>query len=237
MIMREFGFENEYGTSFEHDIRFLEFPVFDYGHEVIESVPIPGKAGTLTVRTGKYTDTIITNVIEFACETLEDFEEKADKIRKWISKSKRVKYSDKEDNFFVVKKVEISGVKRKYGFFGNITFVFTCDTFSYFESGIAEISVGKNGELYNIGLWSQPIYIITGEGVCTLTVNGKSITANVAQNLTVDTERMISYREDGTLQNTAISGNYEDLYLQEGENTITVSDGFECKVIPRWRCL
>ena len=119
--MREFGFENEYGTSFEYGIHFLQFPVFDYGQELIESVSIPGKASVLTIHTGKYSETVITNLIEFTSDTLEEFEEKAEKIRKWIRKSKIVYYSDNKDKFFVVKEVQISEAKRKYGFFGNIT--------------------------------------------------------------------------------------------------------------------
>lgn len=232
--MRKYGFDNEYGTSFSHDIRFLDFPQFNYGQEVIESKSIPGRAGTLSVRTGKYTDTTIKNVLEFACETIEDFEEKLETVKKWLMRSKKISFTDCEDKYFIVKKVELTDIRRKYGFIGNITVVFTCEPFSYLKCGNFE---NENKKLYNPGIFSQPIYILRGEGVCTITVNGKSITANVAQNLTIDTERMISYREDGTLQNTVISGDYEDLYLQEGENIITVSDGFECKVIPRWRCL
>ena len=82
-----------------------------------------------------------------------------------------------------------------------------------------------------------PIYKITGNGPCTLTVNGKTMTATVTDNISIDTERMITYDSSGNLKNTSVSGNYEDLYLQPGENTVTVSSGFTCTVIPNWRCL
>lgn len=45
---------------------------------------------------------------------------------------------------------------------------------------------------------------------------------------------MQAYREDGVLNNTAITGDYEDLYLQEGLNEISVSSGFTAEVIPKW---
>lgn len=64
---------------------------------------------------------------------------------------------------------------------------------------------------------SHPIYKITGEGKCTLIVNGKPMIANVGQNLVIDTDRMIAFRKDGTLNNTAVSGEYENLYLMEGK--------------------
>ena len=63
------------------------------------------------------------------------------------------------------------------------------------------------------------------------------MTANVGQNLVIDTERELAYREDGTLSNTAISGDYEELFLQEGENSVTITEGFELKIIPNWRRL
>ena len=62
------------------------------------------------------------------------------------------------------------------------------------------------------------------------------MTANVGQNLTIDTDRMIAYREDGTLNNTKVSGSYEDMYLQPGNNKIEFYGG-NLKVIPNWRCL
>nr|DAD92870.1 MAG TPA: Primase C terminal 2 (PriCT-2) [Siphoviridae sp. ctNyC15] len=43
-----------------------------------------------------------------------------------------------------------------------------------------------------------------------------------------------TYREDGVLNNTAITGDYENLYLQEGLNEISVSSGFTAEVIPKW---
>lgn len=73
--------------------------------------------------------------------------------------------------------------------------------------------------------------------MCTLTVNGKTLTANVGQNITIDTERMIAYREDGTIMNTSVTGDYENAYLPHGKNEVFVSKGFSLKLQPRWRCL
>ena len=71
--------------------------------------------------------------------------------------------------------------------------------------------------------------------MCTLTENEKSMTANIGQNITINTDVMLAYREDGTLQNTSVTGDYENLYLAEGDNTISVTDGFKLTVIPNWR--
>ena len=63
------------------------------------------------------------------------------------------------------------------------------------------------------------------------------MTANVGQNLTIDTDLMIAYRQDGTMQNTAVTGDYENLYLLPGDNVISITDGFDLKIIPNWRTL
>ena len=91
--------------------------------------------------------------------------------------------------------------------------------------------------LYNPYYEAHPMYKITGEGVCTLSVNGQEMRANIGQNLTIDTERMIAYRTDGIMNNTAVSGDYQDLYLREGSNQIEITAGFDLKVIPNWRSI
>ena len=112
---------------------------------------------------------------------------------------------------------------------------FTLDPFFYAESGLSEIHSWQT-IMNNFDL-SQPVYRITGEGMCTLTVNGKTMKANVGQNLIIDTSLRLAYRTDGTIQNTSVSGSYEDLYLLPGLNQLSLSDGFSMAVQPNWRCI
>jgi len=116
----------------------------------------------------------------------------------------------------------------------DVVFV-TKDGLSYLESGKQEYSIDTS--LFNQGIVSKPQYVILGEGMCTVNVNGVKTIVNVSNNVIIDTEKMVAYRADGKLQNTAISGDYENLYLQPGENIISVTNGFKCKVIPNWRCI
>ena len=74
--MRKFGFDNEYGTSFDYGIHFLSFPVFQYGQEVVNDIEVSNRAGTLTERTGTYSNTVITNELEFDCSCLAEYENK-----------------------------------------------------------------------------------------------------------------------------------------------------------------
>lgn len=231
---KRFGFANEAGTSEEYGIRFLSYPAFDFGTEKIESIEVPGRVGTLTRRTGEYSDTTIENEIEFKVSSKGEYEQTLSLIRRWLMETKKIIYSDMDKYYFRAKKVSISDIKRKYGIYGILTVVFTCDPIMYLIEGDSEILIADTLTLINNYNKSRPIYTISGEGICEITVNGKIVTANVGQNITIDTTLMQTYREDGTLNNMSITGDYEDLHLQEGENIISVTSGFELKIIPKW---
>ena len=104
----------------------------------------------------------------------------------------------------------------------------------YLQNGAKEQQLSSL--LNNPGERCLPVYKIAGEGMCTVTINGKQVRANVGQNLTIDTQRKLAYRTDGTMQNTAISGNYEDMILIPGRNSISVTSGFTLTAVPNWRC-
>ena len=81
---------------------------------------------------------------------------------------------------------------------------------------------------------SKPIYTINGEGICTLTVNNNSVTVNVGQSIIINTEKELVYKNDSSMTNIS-TGKYKDLYLLEGNNTVTVSNGFTLSIVPNWR--
>ena len=129
--------------------------------------------------------------------------------------------------------VKITDTERTSRRLGKFTAEFTCDPYSYLVPGQQSYSV--DDVLYNPYMISHPIYRISGTGSCALIVNGNTMQATVNGNITIDTDRMISYNDQMVGQNTAVTGDYEDLYLQEGNNTISVSTGFSLSIIPNWR--
>ncbi|MBR5583673.1 MAG: phage tail protein [Lachnospiraceae bacterium] len=145
----------------------------------------------------------------------------------------RLFLGDDDGWFYKVKNVVVSEAKRQYKKIGNFTATFTCEGYAYSLEGQYKTD---SLVLYNPYSVSHPVYHITGEGVCEIAVNGKSMTANVGQNLVIDTDKCIAYRVDGTMMNTAVTGDYENLYFQEGQNVVTVTDGFTVTVVPGWRC-
>ena len=232
----EYGVQIDDETDVGNKIYAVKRPNIPVPVQRFEEKRIPGRDGTLTIYDGSIEDISIYVEFNFMGKQEEWFDIFR-KAKKWLlKKGERIlSFGDDTDFHYIVKRARIDTAERVCYEIGKFTAEFICKGTHFYNSGKQKVDY-KN-ILFNPGIFSQPIYKIIGEGMCTLTVNGKSITANVGQNLTIDTELMISYREDGTLQNTAIKGNYEDLYLHEGENKITITDGFECKVIPRWRCL
>lgn len=197
---------------------------------------IPGRDGALIETTGEYEPT------EFAIEfnyigKAEEFHDRFDRIKKWLSAENcRMILSDDAGWFYKVAYIDIGEMQRpteRIGVFRAM--IKTVDGLKYLINGMNEYDISEINK--NPYLMSKPVYKIKGEGVCTISVNGKTVKANVGQNLTIDTELMIAYREDGTMNNTSITGDYESLYLPEGELSITATSGFDVKIIPNWRCL
>jgi len=211
-------------------------PAIPAASELVEKIRVPGRDGEMLVRKGIYESTSIP--IEFNyIGPEEQWGQRWREAKKWLSAvDTELKFADDPSVFYKISQVIVNENEKKGRRIGvfNATFI-TKDGLSYLYDGKSEYD--SNDKLYNPGIVSMPLYKFTGEGLCTLTVNDVTVKVNVAGDIVIDTEKMISYRSDGTAQNTALSGDYEDLYLQEGENVITVSDGFTCKVIPRWRCL
>ena len=76
---------------------------------------------------------------------------------------------------------------------------------------------------------AKPIIRIEGEGAITLNVNNETIKVNVSKHITIDSEKKLCYRDDGTYQNTSLSGEYPT--LEKGENKITWGTGGTVKKI------
>lgn len=223
------------GTRCEdYGIRPVTRPDIPIPRKDIELLTIPGKSGILTKNNKRYEPIEIP--IEF------NFFSRPDEwglifrnARRWLSGGGELELSDDPDYFYKVYYTEISDSEREMRRIGRFKANFTCDPFSYLKDGTREYD--KSEVLHNPYSTAHPVYKITGEGVCHLMVNGKSMRANIGQNLTIDTDRMIAFRKDGTVNNTTVSGDYEDLYLQEGDNQISITSGFSLKVVPNWRSI
>ena len=134
------------------------------------------------------------------------------KIKAWLSGTGKLRTSDHTDCYYNVLKITYGDIERDLRAYGRFTVTFICEPYLFRRDG--DISVAAL--TFNPYDKCRPVYEITGNGTCTLTVNGKSVSATIGQNLTIDTNRMLSFREDGAIMNTSLSGEYEDLWIPHG---------------------
>ena len=207
-------------------------PVAEY---LSESYTIPGRDGELISYLGGVSDIPIPVTFGFFGHP-NKWMDKFRAAKSWLLKEKgTLVLGDDQEYFYKVKKITFDEGVREVKDIGEFTVNFLCEGYQYLKQGKYDYDISD--VLFNAYDFCKPVYKITGEGMCTLTVNGKTMTANVGQNLTVDSDLMVAYRKDGVIMNTAVSGNYEDLWLNTGANMITITDGFDLKIQPNWRCI
>lgn len=201
-----------------------------------ETYTIPGRDGDLYQLQDTIRDITISIVMGYVCPPSE-WQERFRTARRWLLSGgdMRLYLDDDPDYYYRVKKVIVGASAREVREFGEFTADFVCAGYQYAKSGDRLITAEAAED--NPLDACHPDYIITGSGDCTLTVNGKIVTALINENLTINTDLMIAYQEDGTQKNTSITGEYEDLYLQPGHNTIKITSGFDLKIVPHWRSL
>lgn len=201
-----------------------------------EEVIIPGKDGQL-YRDKGYRDIEITIPFNFISKNPGMWDKDFRKVKAWLLKitDKKLIFSDDIEVFYKVKKISIETPERILKKIGKFNVVFTCDPYTYIANGADLIEL--NNTIFNYYLDSKPIYYIEGEGLLNITVNGKTVNVNVGQNITIDTELGLCFRSDGTINNIALEGKYEDLLLKEGENTFMYNTGFNINISTNWRCL
>ncbi|MEN8075307.1 distal tail protein Dit [Clostridioides difficile] len=200
-----------------------------------EEVKVPG--GKTLYRKKGYKDIEIPISFNFISKKPSEWGRDFRSIKKWLLRinDNKLKFSDDLEFYYKVNKVTIDTPERVLKRIGRFSVTFTCEPYDYLVEGLEEIEL--NNYLFNYYEHSQPIYKITGEGVLRLTVNGAEVTVNVGQNLTINTELGLCFREDGSINNVALKGRYKALELKEGDNTFSFNEGFDIKIIPNWRCL
>ena len=206
--------------------------------ENVSVISVPGRDGVLIQKDGSYGTVVLEVTLAFSARA-DAWMEKCRGLREWLLSAGNgiLRLGDDSGYFYRVKRVIVGTAARTDRLVGELPVQFLCDGFSYLDAGTEEYS------LYEVAVnpyaLCHPVYKVTAsvDGTFRIWVNGHEMSAAVGQNLTIDTDRMMAYREDGTLMNTSVSGDYEGLYLRPGTNTFQTISGFTVRVIPNWRRL
>lgn len=227
-------YNGKMNTEFNVSVRYrpsMPTPTREY-----EIIKIEGRDGQLYGDKGTYEDIVIEIDFNFGAEP-DNWNERLRKIKQWLygEGDRRLILSDDMDYFYNVKMVHISDTERKIRRVGRFTVKYTCEPYAYIKAGLQTMKL--ENVLVNQWERAEPIYYIYGVGTAKLIVNGNVVSATVDEQLTIDTKLGLCYTAEGNVKNTAISGQYEELKLQEGENNFSINSGFEVYIQPNWRCI
>ena len=221
-------------------LRIAERPAFPAPERNKTFTTVPGRSGSLVTDEETYDDIKVKIKFNFVNTDDTAVSRVFRSAKKWLLSDSGDGYlyvTDDSDIFYIVKSVTISDSDRTAKIGHSFTAEFRLDPYTYYRSGQIEITLPAT--LYNNNELSEPVYKITGDGVCTITTSaGDTVTANVGQNLTIDCKNRMAYRTDsGTRNNTALTGDIADLCIPSGFFTVSVSHGFTAVLIPNWRAL
>ncbi|WP_276814038.1 hypothetical protein [Faecalibaculum rodentium] len=153
-----------------------------------------------------------------------------------IQNARELMFSDDQQVFWKVKKARMTEIERVTPQIGRVKAEFTLDPHTYVVAGKWHYQDLSEVE-YNLYAECCPLYLVSGNGSGTLTVNGHQVSFIASGLLYLDTDKEIAYDRENRNRNASISGQYRGLRLQPGQNSISVSDGFSLAVIPNWRVL
>lgn len=141
---------------------------------------------------------------------------------------KKLVVGDDMEHYRKVKHVIVSDTVTEGTMYNHFDVTFICDPIRYMVNSPVITFTGQT--TFRNAFISRPVYIITGEGNCTITLNGKSVTINVGGSVTIDTDKMLAY--NGTnWSNYRVIGSLEDLKIDTGMICdFTVTNGFNVRI-------
>lgn len=221
------------------DIEVVKRPTIPFPTRNFKEISIDGHDGKYYIDEETYDDMTISIEFNFTENDLDNIKPRVRNIKNWIEnmQDNKLILSDDPSTFYEVCKAELSEVTYQDLYeIQNFTINFTVRAYQYLLNGKKEIKI--NGVLFNHWNMCKPIYHITGNGSCNLSVNGITVICNVNNTLIIDTEFDKVLNSCGTLAIgvTNIKA-MQDLYLKNGKNNITVSNGFDLYIKPNYRTI
>lgn len=199
---------------------------------------VPGKDGDLlgvdTYRSDAYIKVSFALVTSDATTT--SYQAALRNIRAWLGGTGTLKLPDGDGSYYEVKRVTIDTDERviiNYGIIEATFEVYPYEFMSTAEDAITTFPITNNYEESMPEFWIRETGSAGGDG--TLTINGHNLTytTDPAKALIIDTRRKIAYNTDFVNKSNIVSGDYDDLHLKHGSNTISLTRGV-LTVYPKW---
>lgn len=213
-------------SSSNYGMVVAEAPAYERPKRKETIFTVPGRNGTILFQEDAWEDVTRSYKVWLAEEQNDSLVEKVDALEAWLNSQNG--YTRLEDNFEpdVYRLAYYSGgdeFTNNMTQYGEAKLNFTCRPERFLKSGETAIAVTNGSALTNPTKYaSKPlIHIEADNETVSITINGKTITAEVADYLNIDCDRMDAYRLVAENRNNKISGAF--LTIPSGENVITVT--------------
>ena len=240
--MSRFYFKNlntgEGHYSDELGIYVRKMPDIPVTKKVIDSYPVAGRDGTLTIDRGYYSDITFPLELIIVKQQGEDLYRQLDQIYNWLTGRGELNFgSYLDDKHLITKIIEIGDLFHVMQAGGLHTINLLCEPFKY--SPLQTVDFIGETHFYNPSpIESKPLITVYGTGNIDLTVNG-AITQlkNVSEYVVLDSEAMTIFK-DITNKSMDKIGPYP--VLKPGLNTISAAgtgttDSIKIETKWRWK--
>lgn len=152
-----------------------------------------------------------------------------DEIISFFTQEGTITFSNEPDKYYKFKIINDINFE-EFQRFKTATVVFHCQPFKFSTTEGTRtfttlpsntITICNNGNIY-----SKPTLTLTGSGTINLSLNGVQVAvvalANEGETIEIDLDKLEAYNPTTkVLKNRQVTGNYENLYLKVGNNTIS----------------
>lgn len=260
-----YGYDIEYAGASAESIGMyvIRRPDIPAPERDMETIIIPGRDGALHKDNGRYNQIEIKIEFNYLDEP-EKWSERWRCAKRWLSaRNAKLKLSDDAAYHYFVYLVKLETNERVAYELGRFTAAFLCAPYMYLDEGNIErkqefepvflstargepildasgtrlFSTCMSKTLVNAMDTCHPLYRVVGNGICSFSINGNWMHADVKGELIIDTELQAAYRQDGVKMNQKVTGDYTKLYLLPGQNELMTGSEFDFYITPRWRAL
>lgn len=216
---------------------------FNVPERDIESIPIPGRNGELTIDHGRFSNIVVTYSGWINCKTDTEFRQKYDLAKNWLCS--RIGYKRLEDDYhpdeYRMARF-INGLQfamfPEYNM-GKTVIQFDCMPQRWLKSGEDPISIvtPSGSTLQNpTSFSSKPLVTVYGTGEATIFIGETNISiSDIGGSVTLDSEIERAYNGLTSRTNTVTTDNGYPI-LHPGRNVVNFrGDGVtSITIIPRW---
>ena len=145
----------------------------------------------------------------------------------FFNKEGTIVFSDEADKYYIFKIIEQIDYERLIKF-RTASITFHVQPFKYpLTNTPITLTTGANTITNQGNIYSKPILTISGSGNIDISLNNNQIFSIDMTNIsviTIDSNKMEAYNPStGALLNRYVTGNYRNLYLEKGNNTLTIT--------------